>query len=74
MWLAAPRRFGCAGQTQIRFVHDGRGVQRFIAAPTGAMLAGQPMQFVVNQGQQLIKGLAITIRQLLEELVNGARV
>ena len=53
-------------------MHDGRSVERLVTAPARTVLAGQLMQFVVNQRQQLVKRLAITIRQLLEKVFDGA--
>ena len=72
--LTAPPGFGRTCQAQVGLVHYGGRVERLITTPATTVLPGQMMQFAVDQRQQRVERLAITVCQLLEQAIDRDQV
>ena len=72
MRLRPPRGLWCTGEAEVGLVNVGGGVERLVAGPTAAMLPRNVVQLVVNQRQQLVERLAITRRELLEQVIDNS--
>ena len=53
-------------QADVGFVHQGRGLQRVFAALAAEVGAGQTMQLVIDQRQELVDGVFIAAPEIAQ--------